>query len=521
MKMFRNGYWQKLVLLLTLLVEIAFLIFLIVSIAADGISTPGTSLAYFVALVVIRAFICVFIVWTDSGAQYKIAWLVFVGALPIVGGACYLLFAHKLRTKKERRTLTRYYEALKHDPSTDETKRKLLLAAPDCWNIATYIEQASNGGIYQNTSVAYFPLGDVAAPVILSELKKAKHYIFLEYFIVKPGKFWDAILEILVAKVKEGLDVRVVYDDFGNLGATPVHYWRYLRSLGINAYAFERIRPIIDVRMNNRDHRKILVVDGHTCFTGGMNLADEYINVTSPYGHWKDNAIMLKGKGVYGFTLLFLANWLVRFDSKTRIDYDYYRPETFIDEVGGFPVSDGFVQPYGDMPYSNDDVGEGAYLSVLGKTNRYCYISTPYLILDDQTRDALRIAALSGNDIRLLVPGVPDKKTVYQLTRANYGDLLKAGVRIYEYTPGFVHQKMFISDDELATVGTINLDYRSLYLHMECGALIVKNTSILKMKQDFLDTLEVSHEVTLEEWESWKSKKKASWALLKLLAPLL
>ena len=521
MKMFRNGYWQKLVLLLTLLIELGLMVYFIFHFALDGFSSPQTSWTSYVVLILVRAFVCVFIVWTDSAAEYKIAWLVFVGAFPVIGVVCYVLFAHKLRTKKEHRKLTRYYEALKHDPSTDETRRKLAMASPECCDIASYIEQASNGGIYQNTSVEYFPLGDVAAPVLLQELEKAKHYIFLEYFIIKPGQFWDAILAILVKKAKAGLDVRVVYDDVGNLGATPVHYWRHLRSLGINAYAFERIRPIIDVRMNNRDHRKILVIDGHTCFSGGMNLADEYINVTSPFGHWKDNAIMLKGKAVYGFTLLFLANWLVNFDGKTRIDYDYYRPETYIDEIGGFPISDGFVQPYGDMPYSNDDVGESAYLSILGKTHRYCYISTPYLILDDPMRESLRIAALSGNDIRLLVPGIPDKKSVYQLTRANYGPLLLAGVQIYEYTPGFLHQKMFISDDELATVGTINLDYRSLFLHMECGTLIVKNGSVLKMKQDFLDSLEVSHEVTLEEWKTWKAKKRGLWALLKLLAPLL
>ena len=521
MKMFRNGYWQKLVLLLTILLELTLLTYFIVKIVVDGATSPASSVTFMTLIILIQAFVCVFIVQTESAAQYKIVWLVFVGAFPIVGVTFYLLFAHKIRTRKESRALKTYYEALKHDPSTDETKRHLAVAAPDCENIATYIEQASNGGIYQNTSVSYFPLGDVAYPVMLRELEKAKHYIFVEYFIIKPGKMWDSILDILVKKAKEGVDVRVVYDDMGNLGATPVHYWRYLRKLGIDAHAFARIKPILDVRMNNRDHRKILVIDGHTCFTGGINLADEYINVDSPYGHWKDNSIMLKGKGVYGFTLLFLANWLVHFEPKKKIDYDYYRPETYIDEDGGFPTSDGFVQPYGDMPYSNDDVGEGAYLSILGKTNRYCYCSTPYLILDDQLRDSFRIAALQGNDIRLLVPGVPDKKTVFQLTRANYGPLLMAGVKIYEYTPGFVHQKMFVSDDELATDGTINLDYRSLYLHQECGTLLVKSSSVMKMKQDFLDTVEVSHEVTLEEWKGWEKKKRVEWALLKLVAPLL
>src|SRR5574344_2023677 len=245
MKMFRNGYWQKLVLLLTILAELALVTYFIVKAVIDGATSQASSVTVMTLLILIQAFVCIFIVQTDSAAQYKIVWLVFVGALPVVGVTFYLLFAHKLRTRRESKTLKMYYEALKHDPSTDETRRKLAASAPDCANIANYIEQASNGGIYQNTSVSYFPLGDVAFPVMLRELEKAKHYIFLEYFIIKPGKFWDSILDILVKKAKEGIDVRVVYDDMGNLGATPVHYWRYLRKLGLNAHAFARINPIL------------------------------------------------------------------------------------------------------------------------------------------------------------------------------------------------------------------------------------------------------------------------------------
>ena len=521
MKMFRNGYWQKIVLMLTILIQLLAIVAFILLFFVYGLGDDIGSLVVLIFLFALQVFVCVFIVQTDAAVDYKVVWLVFVGAFPVLGQSFYLLFAHKLRTKKESNLLHVYYHALKQDPSSEETKRKLAMASPDCANVANYVEKASNGGVYQNTSVEYFPLGDVAYPVMLRELKKAKHYIFIEYFIIKPGKMWDSILEILREKVKEGLDVRVVYDDVGNLGATPVHYWRELCAMGIQARSFARLKPILDVRLNNRDHRKIMVIDGHTAFTGGINLADEYININSPYGHWKDNSIMLKGKAVYSLTLLFLANWLVHFEPKKEIDYEYYRPETYIDEDGGFPASDGFIQPYGDMPYSNDDVGVGAYISVLAKTNKYCYISTPYLILDDELRNSLRIAALSGNDIRLLTPGVPDKKKVFELTRANYGPLLEAGVKIYEYTPGFVHQKMFISDDEIATDGTINLDYRSLYLHQECGTVIMESSTVFKMKQDFLDTLAVSHEVTLDEWKGWHEKKWFKWALLRLVAPLL
>lgn len=520
MKMFRNGYWQKIVLLFALFVQLALIFVGCYLFFLDFIDSEWS----FVILLVLsfaQAGLEIFLVNTTTPSEYQIAWLFFVGALPIVGAVFYLLFAHKLRTKKERAFLHNYYTVLRKDPSSEETRRKLQLAAPDAASISRYIETASEGGVYQNTSVEYFPLGDVAFPAMIRELEKAKHYIFLEYFILTPGKMWDAILKILTEKAQAGLDVRVVYDDVGNLGSTPVRYWEYLRTLGIKAYAFARIKPILDIRMNNRDHRKILVIDGHTCFTGGINLADEYINAITKFGHWKDNAIMLKGKGVYGFTLLFLANWVTSFEKKDTIDYEYYRPETYIEEDGGFPISEGFVQPYGDMPYSDHDVGVGAYLSILGKANKYCYISTPYLLLDEKMRDAIRIAALQGVDVRILVPGIPDKNKVFQLTRSNYGPLLFAGVKIYEYTPGFVHQKMFISDDELATDGTINLDYRSLYLHLECGTFIVKNPVIGKMKQDFLDTLAVSREITLEEWKGIYRKKKITWALLRLVAPLL
>jgi cardiolipin synthase len=273
--------------------------------------------------------------------------------------------------------------------------------------------------------------------------------------------------------------------------------------------------------MNNRDHRKILVVDGHTGFTGGINIADEYINKIERFGHWKDNCILLKGRAVDGLTRLFLRNWIATFDRDLKVDFSQYESQKYIEEIGGYPQSDGFLQPYGDLPFDYESVGERVYLSILSRAEKYVYMSTPYLILDDQLRDAMTLAASEGLDIRLLVPGVPDKRRIFQLTRLNYGPLLAAGVKIYEYTPGFVHQKMFVSDDTIATDGTINLDYRSLYLHLECGTLIMKSRAVDNMKQDFLATIEVSHEVTLEEWNGWRKKKAFEWALLRLLAPLL
>jgi Phosphatidylserine/phosphatidylglycerophosphate/cardiolipin synthases and related enzymes len=260
--MFRNGYWQKIVLMLTILIQLLAIVAFILLFFVYGLGDDIGSLVVLIFLFALQVFVCVFIVQTDAAVDYKVVWLVFVGAFPVLGQSFYLLFAHKLRTKKESNLLHVYYHALKQDPSSEETKRKLAMASPDCANVANYVEKASNGGVYQNTSVEYFPLGDVAYPVMLRELKKAKHYIFIEYFIIKPGKMWDSILEILREKVKEGLDVRVVYDDVGNLGATPVHYWRELCAMGIQARSFARLKPILDVRLNNRDHRKIMGFPG-------------------------------------------------------------------------------------------------------------------------------------------------------------------------------------------------------------------------------------------------------------------
>jgi cardiolipin synthase len=520
MKMFKSGYWQKLVIILFILLELALLLTAVYYLTTGALET-GAAIWVLVFLWVLNLVLAIFIVNTGTNNEFRIAWLFALAAFPVIGALFYLLFAHKLRTRREVKTLTRYYNALKHDPTKPETMRRLDEINPYAADVARYIESASDNGVYQNTEVQYFPLGDVAFPVMVRELKKAQHYIFLEYFILAPGKMWDAILDVLKQKARDGLDVRVVYDDVGNLGMTPMGYDDKLRSFGIKTYVYSKIKPFLDVRMNNRDHRKILVIDGHTCFTGGINLSDEYINVRSKYGHWKDNAIMLKGKAVFSFTMLFLANWVTSFEPSSKIDYDYYRPETYIDEAGGFPVSDGFVQPYGSLPFSNEEVGEGVYVSIFAKATHYVYASTPYLILDERLKEMIRMAAMQGTDVRILTPGIPDKKMVYQLTRSNYGPLLKAGVKIYEYTPGFVHQKMFIADDLMATDGTVNMDYRSLYLHLECGTYLVASRAIGLMKQDFLDTIAVSHEVTLQEWQKWRHRKIIFWTILKLFAPLL
>ena len=521
MKIFRSGFWTKAFICLIVLFELGLLIYFIYVLSA-GFLQSTFALLFLLILFLLNLLTVVVLFNTHSQVDYKLSWLSFICILPVFGLVFYVLFAHKFQTTRQKEFLNRYNMTLKETSKNPLIYSSLERDFPASAKIAHYIENASLSPVYQNSSLEYFSLGDEAFPIMIEELKKAKHYIFLEYFIIHPGLFWDSIEKILIEKAKEGLDIRLLYDDFGSMSTLPIDFASRLKKAGIQCNAFSKIRPFLDIRMNNRDHRKILVIDGHTAFSGGINLADEYINKKSRFGHWKDNAVMVKGKAVEGFTFLFLSNWKASFGVKDApLFYDYYRPETFIDEIGGFPKSDGYLQPYGDLPYDKYSVGVGVYSSMIMRARKYLYISTPYLILDTQLKAELVQAALSGVDVRLLIPGIPDKKLVYSLTEFNCGELLKAGVRIYKYTPGFVHQKMFISDDEVATCGTINLDYRALYLHMENGLFVVNNSKISSMRDDFLSTLEVSKEMSLEDWKKRRKRCLLKWIFLNFFSPLL
>ena len=522
MKFFRRGFWPKLLIGLILLVQIIAVITLII-LLADAAATNGPMLVLILIGIVFLGDVitAVTIINNDTPDVYKISWLFLVFLLPIAGLVMYIFLANKQTSKKNRRFLQRYSRPLLIVPNSDEEDKKIEELSPSGAAISRYIEKASGGAPHDQTSLEFFPLVDDAFPVILEEMKKAKHYIFLEFFIVSPGKMWDSMLAILEEKAKEGLDIRFIYDDVGSLGTATHGYAEELTKKGIRTVVFNPLRPFLDVRMNNRDHRKILVIDGHTCFSGGFNLADEYINAEVRFGHWKDNAILLKGKAVTNFTMMFLANWVTNNDLNEDVDKDYYDSSTYIEEIGGYPKSEGFVQPYGDLPFDKEAVGETVYTQLLNRANRYVYMTTPYLIIDAEMQRACINAAKRGVDVRLIMPHIPDKNAVFHLSRSFYGKLMAAGVKVYEYTPGFVHEKMFICDDEMATCGTINLDYRSLFLHLECGTFMVKTPCIAKMKEDYLDTVSLSHEVTREEWTRWREKNYFFWMTLRLLGPFL
>ena len=328
---------------------------------------------------------------------------------------------------------------------------------------------------------------------IIKEQKKAEKYIFMEYFIVEEGFMFNSILSILEEKVKQGVEVRIMYDDMGSLGTLPASYAKQLEKKGIKAVSFNRISPIINTIMNHRDHRKILIIDGKVAFSGGANLADEYINKKVKHGHWMDNIICIKGKAVWSYLVMFLTNW----NALRHEDFDYsvFKNEDVVDDT----LFDGYIAPYAETPLDEELTGQSVYEDLLNSANKYVYIMTPYLIIDSEMINTLIHTAKKGVDVRIIMPGIADKKIVHDIGTTYYKQLIQGGVKIYEYEPGFVHSKVFICDDTYATVGTINLDYRSLYLHFENGTLLYKSKKIMDVKQNFMDTLSKCKKIQVED----------------------
>lgn len=437
----------------------------------------------------------VWIINKPENPAYKIAWIIPILSFPILGGLLYLAFGTKKPSKAMREKLAKVIGETRHfliqnEEVFDEVKSLDEHVAGQAY----YIANSAGFPIHKNTEVQYHKIGEESYAILLEELKKAKHFIFMEYFIIEEGHMWNSILNVLEDKAKAGVDVRLMYDDVGCLTLLPYGYDKQMEAKGIKCIPFNPFVPIFSVAMNNRDHRKITVIDGHTAFSGGINLADEYINEKVRFGHWKDTGIMVKGEAVWNFTLMFLQMWNAY--RKTDDDYEVFRPH--VNKQDTF-ISDGFVQPYGDSPLDGEVVGESVYMNILNNAKRYVYIFTPYLIIDNEMTTALCLAAKRGVDVRIVTPGIPDKKTVFRLTQSYYSQLIRAGVKIYEYTPGFIHAKSFVCDDEVATVGTINMDYRSLYLHFECGVFMYKTSAIRDIKADALDTIAKSKEITIED----------------------
>ena len=458
------------------------------------------------------------IVGSRMEPAYKIAWIVPILALPIFGGLLYLLFGGIHLNKRTRKRMERLTELQQETMGDGQAVLNALPEGEDSVKVQSrYITRASLFPPHQNTQTWYYPTGEALYARMLTELEQAEHSIFLEYFIIHPGVMWDGILEILERKAAQGVDVRVLYDDIGCLFTLPKHYAKTLQEKGIACKVFNPFRPVISLRLNNRDHRKICVIDGHTAFTGGVNLSDEYANLVRVYGVWKDTAVRLEGEAVRSLTLMFLQMW----------GMDEREPDT--DSYGRYlrvpqrplPEASGYVLPYADSPLDDERVGESVYLDILSHAERYVRIFTPYLILDETMVMALTFAAKRGVDVELILPHVPDKKFAFALAKGHYRELLDAGVKIYEYTPGFVHAKVFVSDDRKAVVGTINLDYRSLYLHFEDAVYLYDCPCIKDIVADYDATRAQSQVVTHGDLARIPLHTRIAAALLKLVAPLM
>lgn len=422
---------------------------------------------------ILRLIIVVSLIKDSRNYSTTLPWIILLLLFPLVGTLIYVIIGQNRNNSKVLKKIVesekkseKYY--LQDAKIKEEFKNNSRLR---------YISDFASFPVTKNNDVAYYPVGELAHQAMLEELKKAEKFIFIEYFIINHGTMWDSILEILEEKVSSGVDVRVIYDDAGCISTLKSNYPNILKEKGIKCIAFNRLNPISGVFMNHRDHRKIMIIDGRVAFSGGINISDEYININSPFGHWKDNGIKVTGDAVFNFTVMFLTMWNA-FDNCDK-DYNKYK----YDFKNAIPEN-GFVVPYGETPLDQEITGEDIYLNIINQANDYIYIFTPYLIIDTDVSNALILASKRGVDVRLVIPGIPDKKIVYTLSESYVEPLVKGGVKVYKYTPGFVHAKVFVADDHIATVGTINLDYRSLYLHFECGVYLEDVKVIKDIKED-------------------------------------
>lgn len=502
------------------------------------------STVVYAAFVLLGAVTVVHILNEENNASFKIAWIIPVLVIPVFGTVLYIYINLQPGTKRIHKKLTKIEDEIRpYLAQNEETVQELQEQSAGEKGIADYLYHADNYPVYAGCKMKYYPIGEAKFADMIEQLKRAEHFIFMEYFIVTKSYMWNTILEILKEKAAQGVEVRMMYDGMCSLALLPYGYYKDLEKMGIQSIPFSQIRPVLSTYQNNRDHRKILIIDGKTVFTGGINLADEYINRIDRFGHWKDTAVMIQGEAVKSFTLLFLKMWHVAKgkDSIPEEEIRKYTVSVWENAQTGDMCTDmesmrntdmqitqdkklhagGYVIPYGDDPYGDERIGKQVYIDILNRARKYVHIMTPYLILDDEMITALRYCAKRGVETVIIMPHIPDKIYAYLLARTYYKQLLKYGVKIYEYTPGFVHAKVFVSDDIRGCVGTINLDFRSLYLHFECGAYMYSNDVLHDVEQDFKETLKQCQEITKESCDKYPKGKMLVGKMLRLIAPLM
>ena len=494
------------------IVQVAFTVVLLLSLSS-------LSAWVYLAFSLFSLFVCLFIMGKDANPGYKLAWVIPILLLPLFGGMMYLSFGRTARLRrKDRKRLERIAgETVRAQDEAREASLRFLPAFSEPRRkLARLISDLGYCPPYDHTGVTYYPSGEDFLQALLADLQQAERYIFMEYFIIERGKCWNAVLDVLQQKAAQGVDVRILYDDFGCLLTLPGNYPKKLKAMGIKVHVFNKIKPTFNIRMNNRTHRKIAVIDGRIAYTGGLNLADEYINAVDKFGHWKDTAVRLCGNAAQSFTVMFLQFWMLL--EKEYLPAGDYLPALTHESA---TEDNGYVQPIASYPDQNLQVIEKALMEMVHTADRYVYINTPYLIPDNEFVTALCLAAQSGVDVRITMPHIPDKRIVFMMSRSFYPVLLKAGVKIYEYLPGFVHAKSMLCDDSVAYVGTCNLDYRSFYLHYECGAILYDVPALADMKSDYLATLENCKQITYEEATDVRAVTKLARSVLRLFAPLM
>lgn len=505
---YRLSGWMRIIVAgLALLAQI-ILIFVLIDVLRSR-----AAYAY-LAIELLAIVTMVVLISQNQNSSFTIAWLVIISLLPVFGFVLFFLWGRgPVRGQHGRRIqamMAQGGQFLNPNPAVFD---QLEQDHPFRRRFASYLRH-HGFPLYNQTTSQYYPLGDGQFEAMLADMEKAEKFIFLEYFILSSGDLWDRFEEVLARKANQGVEVRILFDDFGSLITAPKNMVRHLSAKKIQVRRFNPVHKFISrLYINYRNHQKIAIIDGNIAYTGGSNLADEYANLYPKYGHWKDTAIRLVGDAVWSLTVTFLEMW--DSESKLSSDYDKYRPTN---QVNG----QGYYQPFTDGPFNNpDNPTEDMYRMMINNALDYVYITTPYLIIDNKMMKALQTAAESGVDVRIITPKIYDKWYVHVVTRSNYGPLLEAGVKIYEYTPGFMHAKMIISDDDHGIIGSINMDYRSFNFHFENGVWLIGADSLGEMKTDILDTIAISQEIILEEWNKRPWHIKTLQLIMRLFSVLL
>lgn len=510
-KLWKLIYSNKFFAVTTLLMQIGMIAIFIVGVSSN-------TRFYLMASNLISAVLILFEVNRHEEGAFKITWIMLIAVIPIFGWFFYIythtgIISKNIMTAHEKVS----NKISKFEAHDIDTIREMETKGCQT-SLVRYLSKSGGNHVYSDTSFKYYPLGDDLFGDLFDELEKAKNFIFMEFFIINhSSSVWEKTEEILERKAKQGVEVRLMYDGMGCMGIMPKGYDKVLEAKGIQCRIFAPLQPLLSTYQNNRDHRKVVVIDGRCAFSGGINLADEYANKIERFGHWKDTGFMLCGEGVRGYTEMFLTMWTTASDTET----DDLKRFIYASEQYAMPQAKGYIAPYCDSPLDDKPVGRISYVDILNNAKKYVYIMTPYFVVDDAIFDAMSYAVTRGVDVKLILPGIPDKKMPYCLARSYYMDLFEIGVEVYEYIPGFVHAKTTVSDGERAIVGTINYDYRSLYLHYECAVYLSDVPQISDIERDMIDTLSKCRRITQTEYSQYPWHYRVGGRLLRFIATMI